>query len=133
MTAFASKIVTTSDSYAANRQEMLSLIDDLHTLKDRAKALSERRRPIFEQRGQLTPRERVIRLLDPGMPFLELYGLANYMVDTDDREKSIPGASSLTGIGFINGVRCMICASDSGINAGAMTQKSGEKLRNCRI
>lgn len=45
MTAFASKIVTTSDSYAANRQEMLSLIDDLHTLKDRAKALSERRDP----------------------------------------------------------------------------------------
>jgi geranyl-CoA carboxylase beta subunit len=26
----------------------------------------------------------------------------------------------------------MICASDSGINAGAMTQKSGEKLRNCQ-
>ncbi|MEH6547604.1 MAG: carboxyl transferase domain-containing protein, partial [Sneathiella sp.] len=132
MTAFASKIVTTSDTFSTNRQEMLSLIDDLHTLKDRAKDLSERRRPIFEQRGQLTPRERIVRLLDPGMPFLELYGLANYMVDTDDREKSIPGASSITGIGFINGVRCMICASDSGINAGAMTQKSGEKLRNCQ-
>ncbi|USG60739.1 acyl-CoA carboxylase subunit beta [Sneathiella marina] len=132
MTAFTSKIVSTSDSYVTNRQEMLSLIDDLHALKDRARDLSERRRPIFEQRGQLTPRERVVRLLDPGMPFLELFGLANYMVDTDDREKSIPGASSITGIGFINGVRCMICASDSGINAGAMTQKSGEKLRNCQ-
>ncbi|WP_288903964.1 carboxyl transferase domain-containing protein [uncultured Sneathiella sp.] len=132
MTVFSSKIVTSSDSFAANRQEMLALVDDLQALKDRAKQLSETRRARFEERGQLTPRERLVRLLDPGMPFLELFGLANYMVDTNDRDKSIPGASSLAGIGFINGVRCMIFASDSGINAGAMTQKTGEKLRRCQ-
>ncbi|WP_339635524.1 carboxyl transferase domain-containing protein [uncultured Sneathiella sp.] len=132
MATFTSKIATSSESYAANRLDMLALVDQLHGLKDRAKQLSERRRDRFEERGQLTPRERLVRLLDPGMPFLELFGLANYMVDTNDREKSIPGASSLTGIGFINGVRCMICASDSGINAGAMTQKTGEKLRYCQ-
>jgi geranyl-CoA carboxylase beta subunit len=132
MTAFVSKIVPTSETFATNRSEMLALVDDLHALKDRAKALSERRRARFEERGQLTPRERLIRLLDPGMPFLELFGLANYTVDTPDREKSIPGGSSLVGIGFIKGVRCMICVSDSGINAGAMTPKTGEKLRNCQ-
>lgn len=132
MAVFSSKIVTSSDSFAANRQEMLTLVDELHALKDRAKQLSERRRTRFEERGQLTPRERLVRLLDPGMPFLELFGLANYCVDTPEREKSIPGASSLVGIGFINGVRCMVCASDSGINAGAMTQKTGEKIRRCQ-
>ncbi len=131
MTAYISKIDTTSETFAANRVEMLARVDELHKLKDRAKQLSARRRPRFEERGQLIPRERVARLLDPGMPYLELYGLANYLVDTDDREKSIPGASALAGIGFVSGVRCMIYASDSGINAGAGTEKSGEKSRAC--
>ncbi|WP_334127980.1 acyl-CoA carboxylase subunit beta [Sneathiella sp.] len=132
MTVFSSKIVSSSDAFATNRREMLALVDDLQALKDRATQLSEKRRKVFEERGQLTPRERMVRLLDPGMPFLELFGLANYTVDTPDREKSIPGASALAGIGFIKGVRCMVYASDSGINAGAMTQKSGEKLRRCQ-
>jgi geranyl-CoA carboxylase beta subunit len=131
MRAYASKLNKNSESYATNRAEMLALVDELHALKDRAKQLSERRRPRFVERGQLTPRERLATLLDPGMPFLELYGLANYMVDVADREKSVPGASALSGIGFVNGVRCMIYASDSGIAAGAMMQKTGEKLRGC--
>jgi len=131
MSVFASKLSTNTDTFAANRQEMLSLMDDYHEIKDRARALSEKRRARFEERGQLTPRERRTRLLDPGMPFLELYSLANYCVDTSDREKSIPGASSLAGIGFISGIRCLVYVDDSGINAGASTQKSGEKLRAC--
>lgn len=87
------------------------MVEELHRIKDRARALLEKRRSRFDERGQLTPHERLVRILDPGMPFLELYGLANYMVDTDDREKSIPGASALAGIGYISGVRCMIYAS----------------------
>ncbi len=132
MTVFKSKIDPSSEAFAANRGDMLGLIDDLHALKDRARALSERRRPRFDERGQLTPRERLVRLLDPGMPFLELFGLANYMVDTNKRDESIPGASALAGIGFISGVRCMVFVSDSGINAGASTAKTGEKYRCCQ-
>ena len=131
MNKFASKIATNTDAYAANRQDMLALMDDYYEIKARAEALSEKRRPRFEERGQLTPRERLLRLLDPGMPYLELYGMANYGVDTDDRSKSIPGASSLAGIGFVSGIRCLTYVDDSGINAGASTQKSGEKLRAC--
>ncbi len=131
MSVYISKIDVNSDSFAANRREMLLLVEKLHVLKKRAEAVSERRRLRFEERGQLTPRQRLSRLLDPGMPFLELYGIANYMVEIKDREKSIPGASSLAGIGFISGVRCMIYVTDSGINAGASTAKSGEKGRAC--
>ncbi len=131
MTAFASRLATAGDSYAANRQDMLALIDEVQRLKARAEALSEKRRPRFEERGQLTPRERLLRLLDPGMPFLELYGLADFCVDTDDREKSIPGASALAGIGFVSGLRCLVYVDDSGINAGASTKMSGDKLRCC--
>jgi len=131
MDTFNSHIDTQSADYAKNRAEMLHLVDRLHALKDRARQLSERRREVFEKRGQLLPRERLARLIDPGMPFLELFGLANYLVDQPDPEKSIPGASTLAGIGFVSGVRCLIYAYDSGINAGASTAKSGEKLRRC--
>jgi geranyl-CoA carboxylase beta subunit len=131
MTVFTSKVSTGSDVFATNRVEMLALVDELHRLKARAAAVSEKRRPRFDERGQLTPRERLLRLLDPGMPYLELYGLANYLAETDDREKSVPGASSLAGIGFVSGVRCFVYVDDSGINAGASTRKSGEKLRAC--
>jgi len=131
MNAFNSRINPQSDAYAQNRSDMLALVERLHQLRDRARLLSERRREVFEARGQLLPRERIARLLDPGLPFLELFGLANYLVDRLDRDKSIPGASTLAGIGFVSGVRCMIYAYDSGINAGASTAKSGEKLRRC--
>jgi len=131
MVDFVSRVDASADEFASNRADMLALVAQLHALKDRARNLSEQRRPVFEERGQLTPRERITRLLDPGLPFLELYGLANYLVDTADREKSIPGANTLAGIGFVSGVRCMIYASDSGISAGASTHKSGEKLRRC--
>ncbi|XRC90285.1 carboxyl transferase domain-containing protein [Ottowia sp. VDI28] len=131
MDAFNSLINAQSEEYAKNRTDMLALVDRLHQLRDRARLLSERRRDVFEKRGQLLPRERIARLLDPGLPFLELFGLANYLVDQPDRDKSVPGASTLAGIGFVSGVRCMVYAYDSGINAGASTAKSGEKLRRC--
>lgn len=131
MTAYTSKLNKTGADFQTNRREMLELIEALDGIKQRAADLSEQRRPRFNERGQLTPRERLQRLLDPGMPFLELYGLANFLVDTLNREQSIPGASVLSGIGFINGVRCLVLVDDSGINAGAATPTSGEKIEAC--
>lgn len=131
MPVFTSRIDVSSEAFANDRSDMLALVDRVHTLKDRSSQASERRRAVFEERGQLTPRERIARLLDPGLPFLELFGMANYLIDTSDPEKSLPGANTIAGIGFVSGTRCMIYASDSGINAGAGTPKTGEKLRNC--
>ncbi|MGM0585550.1 MAG: acyl-CoA carboxylase subunit beta [Pseudomonadota bacterium] len=132
MSVWTSTLDPRSESFARNRREMLELVEQTHALKARAAAASEKRRARFEERGQLTPRERLARLLDPGMPFLELFGLANYMVDVPDREKSMPGGSLIAGIGFVSGARCMVVADDSGINAGAMTEMSGPKMRACQ-
>jgi geranyl-CoA carboxylase beta subunit len=131
MAKFESKLNTSTPGYVSNRAEMLQLIDTLTEVRGRAEALSEKRRPRFAERGQLTPRERLHRLLDPGMPFLELYGLANFLVDTLDRQTSIPGASVLAGIGFISGVRALVLVDDSGISAGAATPTTGEKIEAC--
>ncbi len=120
MTAFRSNVRPASEEFAANRAAMLALVAQLRELEARAEQLSERRRPRFEERGQLTPRERLARLLDPGMPFLAMHTMANYLVDDPDPATSVPGASIIVGIGFVAGVRCAIWVDDSGIRAGAV-------------
>ncbi|PHR92840.1 MAG: acetyl-CoA carboxylase carboxyltransferase subunit [Robiginitomaculum sp.] len=127
MTVFQSKISSNSPAFAQNREDMLALVEKLRALESRAEAVSEKRRPRFEQRGQLTPRDRLKYLLDPGMPFVELFNMASYLVDDKNPDTSLPGASSLAGIGFVNGVRCAVLVSDSGINAGASTIMSADK------
>ena len=127
MTQYRSRIDPSSERFVANREEMLALVEKLRSLETRAHDLSEHRRPRFEERGQLTPRERLWGLLDPGLPFLELYNMANYLVDDQDPDSTIPGASMICGIGFVSGVRCMVFVDDSGINAGAATTTSVSK------
>ncbi|SLN68002.1 Methylmalonyl-CoA carboxyltransferase 12S subunit [Falsiruegeria litorea R37] len=122
---FVSQVVRDSESYARNRADMLALIDEMRALEARPVALSEQRRERMEARGQITPRDRLAHLLDPGMPFLQIHGLAGYCVDHKDPEKSVPGASLIIGIGFVSGVRCMIIVDDAGIKAGSMVEMSG--------
>ena len=129
MTVFNSKVNVNSETYARNRQEMLKHIQTLGELNSRGAMISEKRKPRFEARGQLTPRERLARLLDPGMPFLAVGNIAGYLLDTDDPEKSIPGSTIISGIGFISGVRCVVVVDDSGIQAGSLTTAGGYRVR----
>jgi geranyl-CoA carboxylase beta subunit len=131
MSIFNSKINTQSDGFINNRADMLALVDKLQGLNARGAAISEKRRPRFEARGQLTPRERLARLLDPGMPFVTIGNLAGYMLDTQDEQRSIPGSTVITGIGFIGAVRCVIVVDDSGIAAGTLTAGTGYRVRRC--
>ncbi|MGO4711421.1 acyl-CoA carboxylase subunit beta [Bradyrhizobium sp. 2TAF24] len=107
-------------AFQANRDGMLALIGRMRMLEERARAASAAAKDRFHQRGQLLPRERVALLLDPDTPFIELSTLAGYMFDIPDADKSIPGCGLIAGIGIVSGVRCMISASDSGIDAGAL-------------
>ncbi|MCA8887722.1 MAG: acyl-CoA carboxylase subunit beta [Parvularculaceae bacterium] len=132
MTVFQSKLLPQSESFAKNHAEMSALIEKLRELNARAPAISAKRRERFEARGQLLPRERLSRLLDPGMPYLEIGNLAGYLLDTDDEAKSIPGSTIMAGIGFINGARCVVVTDDSGIKAGAMTKAGGYRLRRAQ-
>ncbi len=132
MTVFRSTIDTQSEAFKQNHADMTALVDKLCELNARAPARSAKRKERFAARGQLLPRERLARLLDPGMPYFEVGNIAGYLVDTPEEEKSIPGSTIMAGIGFINGVRCAIVTDDSGIKAGSMTTAGGYRLRRAQ-
>jgi geranyl-CoA carboxylase beta subunit len=115
-----STIATASDAYQANRDGMLALIARMRALEQRTRTASAAAKDRFHSRGQLLPRERVALVLDPGAPFIELSTLAGYMFDIPDADRSVPGGGVIAGVGFVSGVRCMVSASDSGIDAGAL-------------
>ena len=123
---------TGSAAFAENRAHGLALITELRALEARTRAASARAQPLFDKRGQLLPRERVARLLDPGVPFLELSTLAGWQQDTPDVEKSTPGGGVVVGIGVVSGTRVMVVADDAGIDAGAMQPMGIEKLRRAQ-
>ena len=125
MTILTSTVQPSSDSFKENRASMFELIDHWRGLEQRTIDASNKRLKTFKARGQLSPRERLERLLDPGMPFLQMHSMANYCVENPDRETSVPGASVIVGVGFVEGVRCMIWVDDSGISAGAATESTG--------
>ena len=118
-----------TNAMALQRQAaMQARVAQLRALEARASEASAKAKPVFDKRGQLLPRERVALLLDPGTPYLPLCTLAGYLQDQSDPDKSIPGGGMVAGIGTISGVRCMIVASDSGIEAGAIQARGLEKI-----
>ena len=130
MPAIQSKLSTTSttsEAFAANRAHHLALIARLRSLEARTREASAKSKPRFDKRGQLLPRERIARLRDAGAPWLELSSLAGFCHDNPDPAKSVPGGGMIAGIGYVAGVRCVIVASDSGIDAGAIQAMGREK------
>lgn len=125
---FESSFNPQSPQAQERRDAMLARLAQLRALEDRAAQASAKSKPVFDKRGQLLPRERVALLLDPGAPYVPLCSLAGYLQDHKDPEKSVPGGGMLAGMGFISGVRCMVVASDSGIDAGAIQARGLEKI-----
>ncbi|KAA9154842.1 acyl-CoA carboxylase subunit beta [Amycolatopsis acidicola] len=110
-----------SAEYAANRDAMLAKLGELEA--EHAKVIAGGGEKYVERhrnRGKLLARERVELLLDEDSPFLELSSLAawgtNYQV----------GGSLVAGIGWVEGVECMITANDPTVKGGA-TNPSGLK------
>ena len=128
MPAIQSKIDVAGEAFQRNRAKMLALIERLRQLEARTRDASAAAKPLFDKRGQLLPRERIARLLDPGAPWLELSSMAGYCLDNPDPEKTIPGGGMIAGIGYVSGARTMVVASDSGIDAGAIQHMGREKL-----
>src|SRR5271166_6041285 len=103
MPKIISSIVTSSDEFKANATAMAALVDDLAAKRAQAAAGGpEKLKQRHIARGKLLPRDRVLRLIDPGSPFLELSGLAALGMYSND----IHGAGIITGVGRVSGREC---------------------------
>lgn len=78
------------------------------------------------EKGRLTARERVARLIDEGSSLQEL-GLwcAHGMYE---EHGGAPAAGVVTGIGVVHGRRCMIIANDATVKAGAFFPMTCKKI-----
>jgi geranyl-CoA carboxylase beta subunit len=121
-----SRIDPQSESFRANREQMLALIGEFRALEQKVRDASNARRERFRARQQLLPRERVALLLDPGAPWLELATLAGFRMHDDDGDAGIQGGG-IAGIGYVSGIRCMVSANDSAIKGGTITPMGVKK------
>ena len=115
MTVITSSIDTAGNEFRTNRATMRALVEELE--QTRAKAAEggpARARERHLARGKLLPRDRVMTLLDPGAPFLELSPLAANGLYDD----AIHGAGLITGVGRVAGRECVIVCNDSTIKGG---------------
>ena len=74
-------------------------------------------------RGKLLPRERIEMLLDQDAPFLELSPVAGWGTEFP------VGAGVVTGIGPIEGVECLVIATDPTVEGSATNPYAVEKIR----
>lgn len=126
MSVFSSTLDPLSEDFAVNRAAMLEAIESFRSVERKVleKALESREK--FEKRGKLLPRDRLNRLLDRGTPFLELCSLAGYKMH-DDKDGSMAGGGVIAGIGFVEGIRCLVVVSNSAIKGGTISPAGLDK------
>src|SRR4029453_91978 len=120
----ATSVDLTSEAACANRESWAELARTLKAKREEvAKGGPPRARGRHLSRGNLRPRERVMRLLDPGAPFLELGALAaNGMYDD-----AIHAAGIITGIGRVMGREVMIVCNHSTIKGATYSPMTVKK------
>jgi 3-methylcrotonyl-CoA carboxylase beta subunit len=111
----ATSVDLKSEAAEANREAWAQLAREL---QDKRAAVAQggpaKARERHLARGKLLPRERVMRLLDPGAPFLEVAPLAAHGMYED----AIHAAGMIAGVGRVMGREVMIVCNDSTIKGG---------------
>ena len=109
------------DQRDVRREAMLAKLADLDAEHQKAVNAGGKYIERHHARGKLTARERIELLLDEGAPFLELMTLAGWGTEFT------VGGSTVTGIGVVSGVECMIIAHDPTVKGGSINPISMKK------
>mgnify|MGYP001589031952 CR=1 FL=1 len=116
MAILASAVDKNSDEFRANAERMRELVAELQARRaEAARGGNDKTRERHVARGKLLPRDRVMNLIDPGSPFLELSPLAAYGM----YDGAVHAAGIITGIGRVEGRECVIVANDATIKGGS--------------
>ena len=123
MTVLATTVDPASADYTRKRDGMLELVGQLDELLEQVRGGGgERYVERHRSRGKLLPRERIELLLDRDSAFLELSPFAAY------ETQFAVGASTITGIGVVEGVECVVTASEATVKGGTMNPYTLRKV-----
>jgi 3-methylcrotonyl-CoA carboxylase beta subunit len=92
-----------------------SLTEKVTAVKEGSTEGDKKSRSLHQSRGKMLPRDRINNLIDPRTPFLELSQLAGHQLYHNE---TCAAGGMITGIGLVNGVRCMIVANDATVKGG---------------
>ena len=123
MTVLQSRIDPNADTYTEAASAATSRLDEIAA--EFANAVDGGGPKYVERhhaRGKLTARERIELLVDQDSPFLELSPLAAW------GSAFKVGASTVTGIGVVEGVECMIVANDPTVKGGTSNPWTLKKI-----
>ena len=126
MSILESQIDVHGDGFKTNSEAMQLCIEEFRAVEKKVvdKELASKEK--FIKREKLLPRERLNRLLDPGTPFLEMMALAGYKM-YDDKDGSGAGGGVIAGIGYVEGIRCMIVVNNCAIKGGTISPAGLDK------
>ncbi|BFM14875.1 geranyl-CoA carboxylase subunit beta [Maricurvus nonylphenolicus] len=126
MAVIESQLDTQSDAFKNNVKVMTAAVDEFRGIERRVIEAAQAKAPRYIKKGFIPPRERLSLLLDAGAPFFELSTLCGYMQD-EDTDGSGAGGSYIAGIGYINGVRCVVAVDDYLTKGGSIGPMGGKK------
>lgn len=99
------------DNQQCHRDLVLGLREHVERIEAGGGATAQKR---HTAKGKLLPRERILHLLDPGSPFLELSQLAGFECYPED----VPCGGIICGIGRIHGKEVMVVCNDATVKGG---------------
>lgn len=115
----------TTENEAQRVTRLRALTDEYLTLAARLREGGGAKRVAkMHAKGQLSPRERVTRLLDPGTPWCEVGLLVAY----DRYNGEAPSAGVITGLGVVAGRDVVVVANDATVKAGSWWPETITKI-----
>ncbi len=109
---------TASKAFKEREEQYRELLD---RMRERTEVIEQgggpKRVEREHQRGKLTARERIARLLDAPADFSEMGRYAGYKMYED--EGGCPAGGTVMGLGKVSGRLCLIVANDATVKAGA--------------
>jgi 3-methylcrotonyl-CoA carboxylase beta subunit len=116
MTKIVTAVQAAAQAFQANRGVNAALAEELRArTAEAALGGPKESRERHVGRGKLLPRDRVMRLLDPGSPFLEVGALAAYGL----HDGEAPAAGMICGVGRVSSREVMVVANDATVKGGA--------------
>jgi len=101
-----------SEMYLSNYDAMQNLNIELEERVASVMRLNAKEQEKLAKRGKKSPRERINSVVDRGSPFLEIGQLAGW-------DQDVPSGNVITGVGVVNGQKCMILCNNFTYKGGA--------------